>query len=439
MAWGRRWAGRLAGRRVGGVSWKRRLGEWKDQTNTPSTWRGAAGESSGPVSRVPDGLYLLPCACPVARSLPCCLLPPDAPQAEAPSMQKKNESSNAAESSTLAWLCSHPHRLPRPAPPQCKTKQQKTIQTSRDPAHLPTRQTAETMRPAELCSPPPAKRQRGAADSEPAGFDLTAPSPARQSAAMALAFLTNSTQMPTPAPGADASAPGVVAAPADSARATESHRRGTMVAGVKSLRSSGSTSSGTGETDHASPLSTASPSLTSAIRLLATTAAATAAAAAPAAVSTDHSVSPPPLPSAVPAEAKPSRTGPSSGSYSRRDKSLGVLCSNFVHLFETKDPEAHQTLCLDDAAMRLNVERRRIYDIVNILESIDYVRRQCKNTYLWQGNRRLRECLKRLQDEAVVLWPGDARRFALLATDSSDPSVTEAGAAPPASDRKSVV
>lgn len=42
-------------------------------------------------------------------------------------------------------------------------------------------------------------------------------------------------------------------------------------------------------------------------------------------------------------------------------------------------------LSLDTAAQRLNVERRRIYDIVNIFESLDIVKRKGKNKYTWLG------------------------------------------------------
>lgn len=118
--------------------------------------------------------------------------------------------------------------------------------------------------------------------------------------------------------------------------------------------------------------------------------------------------------------------------YSRRDKSLGLLCTNFVQTYG-KFPAEPQSLSLDKVAEQLGVERRRIYDIgksevsfmiqnylnfktdfnslvpaVNILEALEFVARQRKNTYLWMGARGLRSTLRRLQHEAIGIWPKDA-------------------------------
>uniref|UniRef100_A0A2P2K4R8 E2F/DP family winged-helix DNA-binding domain-containing protein n=1 Tax=Rhizophora mucronata TaxID=61149 RepID=A0A2P2K4R8_RHIMU len=53
--------------------------------------------------------------------------------------------------------------------------------------------------------------------------------------------------------------------------------------------------------------------------------------------------------------------------YCRKEKSLGVLCSNFLKLYNR---DGVDLIGLDDAAIKLGVERRRIYDVVNILESV---------------------------------------------------------------------
>ena len=66
---------------------------------------------------------------------------------------------------------------------------------------------------------------------------------------------------------------------------------------------------------------------------------------------------------------------------SRFDSSLGLLTKKFTRLIsETEDG----MIDLNEAAKRLNVQKRRIYDITNVLEGIHLIEKQGKNSILWK-------------------------------------------------------
>lgn len=68
-------------------------------------------------------------------------------------------------------------------------------------------------------------------------------------------------------------------------------------------------------------------------------------------------------------------------------------------------------IVVDEAAIELGVERRRIYDVVNILESVCMVSKKQKNTYSWMGMDQLDVVFGRLQAQAVLEYPEDAQRL----------------------------
>ena len=66
----------------------------------------------------------------------------------------------------------------------------------------------------------------------------------------------------------------------------------------------------------------------------------------------------------------------------RYDSSLGLLTKKFVSLIQNA-PEG--VLDLNAAAVTLGVQKRRIYDITNVLEGIGLIEKRSKNNIQWKG------------------------------------------------------
>lgn len=102
---------------------------------------------------------------------------------------------------------------------------------------------------------------------------------------------------------------------------------------------------------------------------------------------------------------------PTKKNYSRKTKSLGILCENFIQTFSQRH---NSIIVIDSAATELGVERRRIYDIINILESLDIVQRKCKNTYEWLGVEHLTSVFGTFQQVAFCEFAQEAVANGLL-------------------------
>lgn len=86
---------------------------------------------------------------------------------------------------------------------------------------------------------------------------------------------------------------------------------------------------------------------------------------------------------------------------SRHEKSLGLLTKKFVHLLECADDGV---LDLKIAAEQLAVkQKRRIYDITNVLEGIGLIEKRSKNSIQWKGAQKLNSSVGDTQERTSTL------------------------------------
>ncbi|KAJ6849499.1 transcription factor E2FB-like [Iris pallida] len=74
---------------------------------------------------------------------------------------------------------------------------------------------------------------------------------------------------------------------------------------------------------------------------------------------------------------------PSAANNCRYDSSLSLLTKKFVNLLQQTEDG---TLDLNKAAEILEVQKRRIYDITNVLEGVGLLEKSLKNRIRWKGN-----------------------------------------------------
>lgn len=83
----------------------------------------------------------------------------------------------------------------------------------------------------------------------------------------------------------------------------------------------------------------------------------------------------------------------------RKENGLVELTKRFIHLIKTDD---EQTIDLNEAVKVLGVQKRRIYDITNVLEGIGLVSKGNKNIIQWEGPgsiKRAQHAARRGQNE----------------------------------------
>ena len=68
----------------------------------------------------------------------------------------------------------------------------------------------------------------------------------------------------------------------------------------------------------------------------------------------------------------------------RIENSLGELTRKFISLI--RDSKDDLQVDLNDAAAKLDVQKRRIYDITNVLEGIGLIEKTIKNKIKWKSS-----------------------------------------------------
>lgn len=82
-----------------------------------------------------------------------------------------------------------------------------------------------------------------------------------------------------------------------------------------------------------------------------------------------------------------------------------------MELYPLHDYSGQSEIHLDATAQLLGVEKRRIYDIINILEALQCATHLRKNTYTWHGGLKLESLLSSLKAQADALGISHALNF----------------------------
>uniref|UniRef100_A0A3Q1HRL9 E2F/DP family winged-helix DNA-binding domain-containing protein n=1 Tax=Anabas testudineus TaxID=64144 RepID=A0A3Q1HRL9_ANATE len=80
---------------------------------------------------------------------------------------------------------------------------------------------------------------------------------------------------------------------------------------------------------------------------------------------------------------------------SRCDTSLGILTQRFAELLKCS---ANGVLDLNEVSQQLNAPKRRVYDVTNVLEGIQLIKKKSKNCIEWLGGKLKVQVCQDLQD-----------------------------------------
>lgn len=88
---------------------------------------------------------------------------------------------------------------------------------------------------------------------------------------------------------------------------------------------------------------------------------------------------------------------------SRRFRSLSYMCKKFLSTYKLEQPTGHfQQISLGSLATELGIEKRRVYDIINVVSSLLMAVKVCKDKYYWYGNQKLPGLLSQLKAFALL-------------------------------------
>ena len=92
----------------------------------------------------------------------------------------------------------------------------------------------------------------------------------------------------------------------------------------------------------------------------------------------------------------------------RKEKSLTMICSKFIQYYEEKanspttSAQSKGDIKIEEAVNTLGIEKRRIYDILNVLESISIVTKVGVSCYKFNGTKCLNATLEQMKNSAFV-------------------------------------